>query len=148
MAAADANIGELLADDREIFRAFADKSFRVRKNPPPHKIRSGAYLLREDDVDGLSVGLTPRDCVRFLERNFGYCSILVGQVRALPYALEVRLDAANPGHAFICNLPLLTISDEHRERAMVIAGELARRSHAITCDPFVPNGCAAPVPQE
>lgn len=146
MAAANVNLGDLLENNVDIFRAFADKSFRVRKENPPHKVRSGAFVLREEDADdGLSVGITPRAAVAYLDRNFGYCSILVEQVRELPYGLDVRLDPADPNHAYIINLPLMTISDEYRERAMLIAGELARKANCITCDPYVPNGCPATI---
>lgn len=138
VSAADNNIGDLLSGDREVFRAFADPSFRKRKT---NRVRSGAYLLRDDELnDGLSVGLTPKDAVKYLERNYGYCSLSVSRVHALPYGLEVRFDKADPNHAFICNLPLMTISDERREMAMLIAGELARASNVITCDEYVPNG--------
>ncbi len=132
------NVGDLLGDDREVFRAFSDKSYRERKTI--NRVRSGAYQLREDDAaDGLSVGLTPEAAVRHLGFNFGYCSISVGRIHALPYHLEVRLDRAEPDHAFICNLPLMTISDEQRELALLIGGQLARMSVVITCDPFVPG---------
>ena len=132
------NVGELIGDHCEIFRAFAEKNFRRREK---NKVRPGAYLLREDDLDeGLSVGLTPDAAVRYLERNYGYCSIIVAAVHALPYNLEVRVDKRDLNHAFICNLPLLTISDERREMAMLIAGELARKSKVVTCDPYIPAG--------
>lgn len=144
MAAANANVGDLLGDDVEVFRAFADKSFRERRKAPPHRVRSGAFLLRDEDAgDGLSVGISPKEAVRHLDRNFGYCSIFVRQIVALPYGLQVRRDPLNPEHAFIVNLPLMTISDECRDRAMLIAGELARKANGITCDPYVPNGCPA-----
>jgi hypothetical protein len=139
---ASSHIGELLGDDVIIYRAFSDRSYRHRKR---NKVRSGAYLLREDEVgDGLSVGLTPKDAVKFLSTNYGYCSIAVGIVHGLPFSLKVRADKSDPGHAFICNLPLVTFSDRHREEAMLVAGELARRSKVETCDTYVPNGCPQP----
>src|SRR5689334_18162330 len=118
--AANANLGALLSNEQIIFRAFAEKSFRDR---PRNKVRSGAYLLRGIDVeDGLSVGLTPDSAVRYLDRNEGYCSIETGAIHALPYGLHVRIDVNDPTHAFICNLPYMKISDELREKAMLIAG--------------------------
>jgi hypothetical protein len=138
------NVGDLLSDDREVFRAFSDRSYRERKTI--NRVRSGAYQLREDDIqDGLSVGLTPEAAVRHLQANYGYCSISVGEIHALPHGLEVRFDLRDPDHhAFICNLPLLTISDEQRELALLIGGKLARLSVVITCDPFMPDQCDPP----
>lgn len=69
---------------------------------------------------------------------------MTGEVHSLPYDLEVRIDTTDPTHAFICNLPYLKISNESRERAMLIAGVLARKSKVITCDPYIP---AVPVPE-
>lgn len=139
---ADSNVGDLLAEDVTIFRAFSDKSYRHRKR---NKVRSGAYLLREDEVDdGLSVGLTPEDAVKYLATNYGYCSIKVAVVHALPYNLQVRADNRDSGHAYICNLPLVTFSDRQREEAMLVAGELARRSKVETCNTYIPNGPQRP----
>lgn len=129
--------GERLTDEQTVFRAFADKSYRDRKR---QKVRAGAYLLRQiDAADGLSVGTTPEAAVMYLERNYGYCSINVGEIHGLPYGLEVRLDPENSNHAFILNLPLTAISDEQRELAQMVAGELARRSTPVAFDTFVPS---------
>jgi len=137
-AALSVNLGALLDDDVEVFRAFAEKSYRRRKNNN-NVVRYLAYLLRDDDVgDGLSVGLSPEAAVKHLQTNEGYCRILVGAIHALPYGLQVRVDLADPNHAFICNLPLITISDASRELAMVIGKELARMSIVVTCDPYIP----------
>ena len=131
----DTNLGALLSNEQIVFRAFTEKSFRER----PKRVRSGAYLLREIDIeDGLSVGLSPEAAVKYLDRNEGYCSIPIGEIRSLPYGLDVTIDKTDPAHAFIRNLPYLKTSDEHRERAMLIAGDLARRSKVITCDPYIP----------
>jgi len=132
-------LGERIEDDIDLFRAFAEKNFRERRTPPPHVVRYWAFLLRDDDAaDGLSIGTTPKACVKFLSRNYGYGSIKLSAVISLPDGLYVRRDATDPEHAFICNLPLLTISDDSRAAAMRIAKELARRAKAITCDPFRP----------
>ena len=132
-----AQLGERIDEDIELFRAFAEKKFRERKNPPPHVVRYWAFLMREDDVDdGLSVGLTPRASVKFLSRNHGYASIRVSSITALPDNLLVRRDASDPDHAFICNIPLLTVSDASRDAAMRIAKALARAATAVTCDPI------------
>lgn len=134
------NVGDLLSDEQEVFRAFSDKSYRERKTI--NRVRSGAFQLREEDSeDGLSVGLTPEAAVKHLRTNYGYCSISVGKIHALPHGLEVRADLNDPDHAFICNLPLLTISDERREMALLIGGKLARLAVVITCDPFMPDQC-------
>jgi hypothetical protein len=135
------NLGDLLADGTYVFRAFAEKSHRSRNK---NAVRYFAYLLREEDArDGLSVGLTPDAAVRNLRTNEGYCQILVGvhhlsEIHRLPYQLEVRADATDPNHAFICNLPLSTISDDHRERAIFIAHRLAEKSQVVTCDSYAP----------
>ena len=129
------NLGNILADNIQIFRAFAEKSYRNRKK---NQVRYFAYLLRDDEVtDGLSVGTSPASAVRHLETNEGYCSILVGDIHALPYDLRVRADLADETHAFICNLPLMSVSDEARERARLIGDELARKSVVMTCDPYI-----------
>jgi hypothetical protein len=140
-----AQLGELIEEDIDLFRAFAEKSFRERKSSPPHRVKYGAFLLREEDVaDGLSVGLTPQASVKFLVRNYGYGSILVKQVTSMmdgtvSDGLTVRRDVSDPEHAFICNLPLLTTSDIARDAAMRIAKELARRATGVTCDTYIPK---------
>jgi hypothetical protein len=131
------NVGDILPDHQEVFRAFAEKSYRDRAK---NRVRPRAFLLLEKDVqDGLSVGLTPKGAVAHLQRNEGYCKISVGAIHTLPFNLQVKRDPSDAQHAFICNLPLLTASDSDREKAMLIAGELARRSIIITCDPFMPE---------
>lgn len=136
---AASQLGEPVGGDVELFRAFAEKNFRERKATPPHVVRYWAYLLREEDeADGLSVGITPKASVKHLSRNYGYGSIRCGEVTSLPYGLCVRLDTSDTEHAFICNLPLRTVSDDCLDAAMRIAKELARKSKVITCDPFHP----------
>lgn len=138
MATPPLNLGNILADDVVVFRAFAEKKHRDRNK---NEVRYFAYLLRGIDVqDGLSVGLTADAAIKHLQSNEGYCQILVGLIHGLPFELKVRIDPNDPNHAFICNLPLLTISDEARERARFIGGELARRSVVVTCDPYIPGG--------
>jgi hypothetical protein len=141
IAAVNQNLGELLANDLKVWRAFAYPSYRREKANPPHQARYYAYLLGEDDVDdGLSVGLTPRDAVKGLNDNCGYCSLLVGTIHGLPHGLQVRQDVNDPGHAFICNLPLRTISEITEARALYIAKELARLSQDVYCERYRPNG--------
>lgn len=131
------HLGARLPDELEIFRAFGEKSFRDRKK---NKVRYFAYLMRDEDAeDGLSVGLTPAAAVKNLANNEGYCRILVGTVHSLPYGLEVRLDREDPEHAYVCNLPLMSISDETREQARLIAGQLADKSTMVTCDCYIPS---------
>jgi hypothetical protein len=142
MPPAASPLGDPLDSSVQIFRAFAEKSYRNRKK---NEVRYFAYLLREvDAADGLSVGLTPAAAVKDLEANEGYCRISVADICALPYGLIVRIDLHDDEHAFICNLPLQTISDESRENARLIGGELARKSYVVTCDsyivPTVPGG--------
>jgi hypothetical protein len=138
MADQPVNLGGLLNDDIYVFRAFAEKKFRERKKSK-NEVRYFAFVLRDEDVaDGLSVGLTPKAAVERLETNEGYCKILAGVIHGLPYGLQVRIDPVNSDHAFICNLPLMTISDQAREQARLIGGELARRAEVVTCDPYIP----------
>jgi hypothetical protein len=130
------NIGDILEDNVRVFRAFAEKSFRSRTK---NRVRYFAYLLRDEDVrDGLSVGLSPDSAVKYLKTNEGYCQIMVGAIHGLNFDLQVRRDATDPDHAFICNLPLQTISDEERQKAAFIANRLADQSQIVTCDPYVP----------
>jgi len=139
----ESKVGEALGSRVILYRAFSDKSHRSRKK---NKVRAGAYLMREDEQDdGLSVGLTPKDAVKHLVTNYGYCSIPVYAVRELPYNLEVKADRTDPGHAFICNLPYLIFSDRSREDASLVAGELARKSKVESCDPYIPNGEHSPI---
>jgi hypothetical protein len=147
-AAINPNLGEILADDLKVWRAFAYPSYRKRRPAPqPHEARYFAYLLdEEDENDGLSVGLTPRDAVKGLNENHGYCSILVGVVHGLPHGLQVRQDPHDPGHAFICNLPLRSISEIAEAKAIFIARELARLSADVCCEPYHPNGQCAELP--
>jgi hypothetical protein len=131
------SVGERLDDGVIVYRAFAEKNFRDRKK---NKVRYFAYLLREEDVEnGLSVGLTPAASARYLETNEGYCEIRVGTIHALGHNLEVRADTEDPEHAYICGLPLRTISDISLENARLIGGKLADGSQCVTCDPYVPD---------
>jgi hypothetical protein len=136
MASSHANLGGRLQDDVQVFRAFAQKSYRSRKK---NQVRYFAFLLREDDIyDGLSLGLSPEAAVQHLQINEGYCLISVGAIHSLPYGLEVRSDLTDQHHAYLCNLPLMAISDDTREQAILIGGELARKARVVTCDPFIP----------
>jgi hypothetical protein len=120
-----------------VFRAFTEKNFRERKSTPPHVVRFWAYLLRDDDaVDGLSVDITPQASVKHLDKNHGYAEILVGAITSLPDGLQVRIDTSDQEHAFICNLPLMSVSEEMRKEAVRIAKQLARRSTVIAINPI------------
>lgn len=133
-------LGEPLKDDQVVYRAFAAKGFRER----PKRVRAKAFYRWEDHEDGLSLGLTPEHAVAGLEENFGYCSILVGEIRRLPYGLEVRPDLNNPGHILLCGIPYLMQSDRDRGVASEIAGALARISKIETCDPYPPKETGPP----
>ena len=128
------NLGNRLDDNLEVFRAFAEKSFRHRNK---NEVRYFAYLLREEDVaNGLSVGLTPEAAVRHLDTNEGYCRIAVRDIHSLPYGLEVRADPEDPQHAFICNLPLQTISNDSREQARLDCGPSGEKIHSGHMRPY------------
>jgi len=134
------NLGDPLADDALVFRAFALDGFRERKKM---KVRPRAYFRSKDHEDGLSVGLTPDDAVAGLATNFGYCRLPVGPVHALPHGMLIRPDLDLLGHALISNVPCIDGTNEERERAMLIAGHLARLSVVVTCDLYRPG--ATPV---
>ena len=130
-------LGGRVADDVQVFRAFAEKSYRNRKR---NVVRNFAFLLREDEVnDGLSVGLAPEAAVRYLHSNEGFCRISVGDIHSLPFGLEVKLDLDDNEHALICNLPLKGLSDESTGNAIFIANRLADMAIVMTCDPFLPE---------
>lgn len=115
---------------------FAYESFR-RKN----KVRDKAWHRPKKHPDGLSLGTTPERAAFMLKANFGYCSILVGDIHALPYGLEVRLDEDGEGHVLLLNVPCIdSENDDERKRAVLIAGELQRKSVFVTSDPFYPPG--------
>jgi hypothetical protein len=133
---ANDNIGDCVADDQDVFRAFADKGFRKRKQKV---VNDYAYYRRNVDKDGISVGLTPAHAVMGLDRNFGYCQLPVAAVHKLPYGIEIRLDTKIDGHAFICHVPFIATEDDtEREKAILIAGALARLSVPKTYDHYPP----------
>jgi len=127
-------LGEPLADDLIIYRAFAAKGFRER----PSKVRAKAYLRWIDHTDGLSMGRTPLAAVAGLEVNYGYCSISVGEIHRLPYNIKARPELDNPDHILLCNIPEFMESDRERGLAQEIAGRLARISKVETCDHYPP----------
>lgn len=144
MGAPGVNLGGLVEDDVSVFRAFALDGYR-KKN----KVRPRAYFRSKDHDDGISVGLTPEDAVARLETNFGYCRLPVGEVHNLPHGLQIRKDLEIAGHAVICNVPCIDGTDEERELAELIAGQLARLSVVITTECFKPEvaiGEAVPLP--
>jgi hypothetical protein len=117
---------------RSVLARFAEKRHRDRKK---HQVKYFAFLLRDiDAADGLSVGLSLQSSVKHLVSNEGCCRLSVRAVHELPYGLQVRKDPTDGDHAFICNLPLMTISDDQGESSRLVAGELARRAEIITCD--------------
>jgi hypothetical protein len=129
-------LGDPLHEEAIVYRAFALHGYRQRKPP---KVRPFAYYRDESHIDGLSLGETPESAVAGLEINYGYCSIRVGDIRALRQGLDVRPDLDNPGHLILCNVPILTGSDEERGRAAQIAGQLARISKPICFDHYPPS---------
>lgn len=137
MSSTSNNLGAVVDNGVVVFRGFAVKGFRDSKK---NVAKYYAFLLRPEDVkNGLSVGLSPEGSIKHLSTNEGYCQIEVEVIHKLPFGLQVRADQTDSAHAFICNLPLQTNSDDDREKARFIAGELARKAKVITCDPFVPS---------
>lgn len=128
------NVGELVSNDKDAFRAFAVPGFRNRKKK---RVEDYAYYRRAEDEDGISLGLTPDDAVSRLNSNHGYCQLSVGEVHKLPYKIEIRLDNSMAGHAFICHVPFIATEDDaERERAILIAGALARLSTPKSYDHY------------
>jgi hypothetical protein len=140
MAAQPLTLGDRLADDASVFRAFAVEGYRHRKK---NKVRRKAFYRTKDHADGLSVGMSPEHAVAGLAVNYGYCSIRVGPVHQLPHGLEVRPDLDSQGHALLLNLPFIDGTDQEREMAEVIAGQLVKIAQVVTCDCFPPRPAAA-----
>jgi hypothetical protein len=129
-------LGDRVGDDVVVYRAFAQSSFRDRKR---NRVEYYAYLAREQDLkNGLSVGLTPAAAVKHLASNEGYGHITVQDIRAVGNGVDVRYDTRDPEHAYICNLPYQKKSDQDREQARFIAGQLAKKSVCDTCDSYPP----------
>jgi hypothetical protein len=143
MARKTPRLGDPLADDDIIFRAFSAKGFRERSK----KVRAGAYYRSKDHEDGLSLGKTPESAVAGLGINYGYCSISVGFIHSLRYGLKVKPDLDNPGHLVLCGLPCIdSESDEERGIASEIAGKLAKNSELKTSDHYPPKETAGSAP--
>jgi|SRR5580704_10118723 hypothetical protein len=129
-------LGNRVDDAATVYRMFAYESFR-RKN----RVREKAWHRPKRHPDGLSLGTTPEYAALMLNVNHGYCSILTGDIHAMPYGLEVHLDADNAGHVLLLNVPCIdSENDEERKQAELIAGELKRKSVWVTSDPFYPPG--------
>jgi len=138
-------LGEPLADEETVYRAFSAEGYRKRGSGSG-KVRPKAFSRPIDHVDGISVARTPEEAVSGLERNFGYCSINVGQIHRLPYGIEVRPDLDDPGHLLLCNIPAINGTDSEREMATVIAGVLSRLAVCESCDHF-PSKKSEDLPQ-
>ena len=145
MATNAPNLGALLTNDAEVFRAFSLDGHR--KNG---RVRARCFYRKSDHFDGISVGLTPESAVAHLTTNHGYCKLLVGSVHALPHQLTVRTDPELAGHALIHNVPCIdSPNDNERKRASLVAGELARLAEVVTSEPFYPQPEGpAPAPPE
>jgi hypothetical protein len=136
MGAQPLNLGNRVDNAATIYRMFAYESFR-RKT----KVRDKAWHRPKSHPDGLSLGTTAEIAALMLNANHGYCSILTGDIHALPYGLDVRLDADHEGHVLLLNIPCIdSDNDEERKQAELIAGELRRKSVFVTSEPFYPPG--------
>ncbi|MFZ0309365.1 MAG: hypothetical protein WAL89_14430 [Candidatus Sulfotelmatobacter sp.] len=134
-------LGELLARDREVFRACTTRNFL---NNPRTEIRDRAYYRKPKDTDGLSLGVTPYDAVHDLE-NWGVIGAPVDRIQDLPTrGLEVRADIELPGHALIHGLPY---KHENEKLAEDIAWELVKISRIVYNDSYYPPGHRLHVPQ-
>jgi hypothetical protein len=131
-AGAQAALGALLQDKLEVFRACSSPNFL---DPTKTGFRDRAYLRRAKDTDGLSVGMTPEDAVRNLNKNHGVGAVYVFAINLLRRQLEVRYDPEEAGHALIHGLPFVEID---RALAEDIGWELARISRVVYCESFTP----------
>jgi hypothetical protein len=142
-----ANLGAILPNEAYVYRAFAVYGARRTKG---NKVRPRAFHRPSDHADGLSVGTTPEHSVQGLDNNCGYCRVSVEAIHGLPYNLVVRADPLHDGHALIENMPCIdSDNDADRQRAELIAGELARIAELITSEPYNPTPIGAeenPVP--
>lgn len=133
-------LGELVAGNREVFRACTNKNFL---NNLRTEIRVRAYYRRPKDTDGLSFGLTAEDAVHDLE-NWGVIGAPVDKIHSLPTrGLEVRIDPELRGHALIHGLPY---KHEHEKLAEDIAWELVKLSRIVYSDSYYPLGHRLHVP--
>jgi hypothetical protein len=134
MAAQPLLLGDIIADDIIVFRAFAYEGFRKRKS---NKVRAKAFERScKKHPDGLSLGLTPQACVMGLSENHGYCRILVGEIHSLNHGVQVRVDEETEGHVLICNMPCTDGTDQERELGTWMSAELARLAKPVTCEPY------------
>jgi hypothetical protein len=128
------SIGDLLADDNDVYRAFALDGHRRNG-----KIRARAFYRESQHTDGLSVGLSATAAVAHLTTNHGYCSLRVQKVHALPESLQVRSDPQEAGHGLIHNVPCIDSPDDsERKAAELVAGKLARCAVLVTDKPYIP----------
>jgi hypothetical protein len=145
MGSSSPRLGEPLADDVIVYRAFAAKSFRERNK----RVRVRAFYRTPDHTDGISMAETPADAVAGLAVNYGYCSIQVGAIHSLPYGLKVCRNLDEPGHVLLCGVPFLMESEKDRGDAAEIAGALAKIATIVTCDHWPPKQTtqAPPLPR-
>jgi len=135
-------LGDTLADDVVVYRAFAVKGYRERH---PKRVRAMAYYRPPDHADGISLGDSPSSAVAHLSRNFGFCSVTVGRIHGLPYGLKVCPDLDDPGHILLCGVPCLIANDDERGRASEIANALAKISTVESLEHYPPQETPPPL---
>jgi hypothetical protein len=135
-------IGEIVPDDRIIYRACSRSNFLTASKDA---VREIAFQKDgRNHRDGLSFALTPIESIRHLEKNHGIIRIVVGDIHQLGRGLEVRFDAADPLHVLIRNLPCMDRTPEEKELALAVSAELAMKaqveSGSSVPKPILPGG--------
>jgi hypothetical protein len=129
-------IGELVPDDRMVFRGCNRKNFLT---PAKDAVQPEAFHKKgKNHKDGLSVALTPIDSVRYLTKgNWGVIRIRVGDIHLLNRGLQVRFDLNDARHALIRNLACMDRGLEERAEAEATAAELAYRAQVESANPLI-----------
>jgi hypothetical protein len=126
-----ASIGDpLIADQETVFRGLRNSNWRDKSGNITYK----AFRLRPASAEfpaeeELTLGRTPESAVDELEEHYGSASLVVSAVHALPHNLTVRIDPANNTKAHMWGLPLYSTENEHVDRIMTVATDLAKIAH-------------------
>jgi hypothetical protein len=127
------DIGEIAPDNLVIYRACSRSSFLT---PAKDAVAEVAFQKDgQNHKDGLSLAVSVAESIRYLTKNHGVIRILVGDIHRLDRNLEVHFYASDPLHVVIRNLPCMDRALEEKERALMIAAELAARAEIESASP-------------